>query len=280
MNEKQLRRIVREEVEATVAEASSGVPDRFTTFRKRLNAAMKSVPELWELLSQDMKDTGYEGEMVQPMWDSWMEMEYELEAAKKRDEDIREIWEEMLPDTLHDMFIDLGDLLANPWNFPPGEEVNRPDSDALGMMGQKVADIMLGRDPDYREKHAARGVESLGPVVQAIIDDLHGEGANVQANVKDTFAMLIIGIQNGAKGDEVLAYLSEGFTSGRYGVNFTASVQNTKRIEFDDRDTYSFSDFVEDPKDTYTEWKSENILAWIDDQSSGSFTLAIDYTGE
>lgn len=268
MNEKQLRRIIREEVESVMTEAARGVPDTFTAFRKKLNAAMKKVPELWKLLDPTMKDTGYEGDLVQPMWDSWMEMEYELESAKKTGEDLEEIWREMLPDVLHDMFIDLGDVLGNPWNFPPGAAPERPDSETLGMLGMKVADIMVGRDPDYREKHAARGAEAVGPVAQAIIDDLHGEGARVKADIKNTFATIIVGVQRGTRVADVLAYVDEGFTQGRYGPTFTSTEKNVKN-----------EPYIEDPEDTFLEWKSENIMAWVDDQTGESFVLAIDYTG-
>lgn len=143
MDEKSLRKLIREEVEGVLDEADKakkGPPTSFSDFRKQVAAALKKAkaPEGLSSEAGDVENEG--GGVASALWSAWSNINEELKDAGA---EAAAAWPDLVAFYVHDVVIDMADEFKNPMNYGPGAKKGEKPIDASAL-ADAVVKIMSG----------------------------------------------------------------------------------------------------------------------------------------
>lgn len=173
MDEKSLRKLIREEVESVLDEADKAKkepPQTFEEFRKQLASALKKA-KAPPGLTAEVADIGNEGGMAGVIWQAWDSIRSDLDDARKgRDSgDVDQAWKAGIEFYVHDLVIDMVSEFSNPMNYAPGSKKGQKRADGPSLASAVVAALL--------NKEVGAKKNALLDVANLVIDVLEGSRA-------------------------------------------------------------------------------------------------------
>lgn len=175
MNEENLRKLIREEVEQALDEAekkSKEPPKTFADFRKQVGAALKKAKAPAALVDE-VNDVDYEGGGVaSSLYGAWENIRLELK-------DDPAAWPELVGYYVHDAVIDMLAEFDNPMNYAPGAKKGQKPVDAAALAAA-VVDAMAPKKKPTKEESKKRELLDMANLVMDVLDATDGIVTNIQ----------------------------------------------------------------------------------------------------